>query len=118
MHKYILALFISMTAFSAPNYHADLFCAYDAAMKYKEIVKFEFQARDKFRHCTISCIVGIECGVTASAIMGMAKEIADVFGPGNAEWGDLVADIMGLRISKRQSVYNLDTCSQSCEYYY
>lgn len=98
----------------------DLFCAYTEAMRIKDDVQKSVQpfARDKYVHCTISCTVGVKCGITSSAILGVAKEIYDLFGPGNAELEDLLADVLGLRISRRASVYNLETCSSACKYYY
>jgi hypothetical protein len=100
------------------NKDFDLVCAYRAAQYYKDIVKFKNFARDKYRHCTVSCAIGIDCGVTSSAIVGMAKEIYDVFGPGNAEWADLMANLMGLRISRRVSVGNVKQCSKACQEFY
>lgn len=120
MKKLILTMAFLMPTFSFANFNADvdLLCAYDAGMKYKDIVKFKARAHDKFRHCTISCVIGLECGVTSSAIIGIAKEIADVFGTGTPEWEDILADILGIRISKRASVNNLDDCAQACDDYY
>ena len=112
----ITALLLSFSAkASSPQ---DLFCAYKSALKYRDIVRFRSFARDKYRHCTVSCIVGIECGITSTALIGIAKEIYDVFGPGSAEWEDLLANIMGLRISRRTSVNDLKSCSSACKTYY
>ncbi len=112
-------LTLSSSAFSDREDVSDnLFCAYETATYYKGVVKTKRFARDKYKHCTISCIVGIECGLTSTAILGMAKEIYDVFGPGNAEIEDLLANFLGLRISRRASVQNLDSCSNACQYYY
>ncbi|EQC45367.1 hypothetical protein [Bacteriovorax sp. Seq25_V] len=111
----ILSLTFSLSTLASPE---NIFCAYESAMKYKDLVEFPELARDKYKHCTISCIVGVECGVTSSAILGMAKEIADIFGAGTPEWEDLLADIVGLRISSRADVYDFVTCSNVCEIYY
>lgn len=111
-----------MASFSFANQPEDLsdelFCAYETATYYKKIVKVKNFARDKYKHCTISCIVGIECGLTSTAILGMAKEIYDVFGPGSAELEDLLANFLGLRISRRNSVNDLNSCSTACQQYY
>ena len=119
MKKILLLLIICISSLSASaQSQENLFCAYKAAIKYKDIVKFTNFARDKYRHCTISCIVGIECGVTSMAIVGVAKEIYDVFGPGNAEWKDLLANINGLRFSQRDNINDLSACSNKCKSYY
>lgn len=114
----ILSMLISTQLFAQTNTNVDLVCAYNAGMKYKDIVKFEQKAHDKFRHCTISCVIGLECGITSSAIIGIAKEIADVFGTGTPEWEDLLADVLGIRISRRASVSTLSDCAQACDDFY
>lgn len=114
----LLGMLISTYTFAQTNPKIDLVCAYNAGMKYKEIVKFAHKAHDKFRHCTISCVIGLECGITSSAIIGIVKETADVFGAGTPEWEDLLADILGIRISKRASVTTLQDCAHVCENYY
>ncbi|EQC48122.1 hypothetical protein [Bacteriovorax sp. DB6_IX] len=111
----MLFLLVSLSSFANTE---DIFCAVEAAHHYKKIVVVKNFAKDKYKHCTISCIVGIECGVASSALIGVAKEIYDVFGPGNAELEDLLANVLGLRISRRASVTDLSSCSQACQHFY
>jgi len=127
MKNWLFILFITLTSSVYANsfetspredVSSELLCAYEQATYYKQIVKVRNFARDKYKHCTISCIVGLECGLTSTAILGMAKEIYDVFGPGHAELEDLLANFLGLRISRRGSVSDLDSCSSACQQYY
>lgn len=117
-------LFIALVSISRPvaaaesSYELNLLCAYDTGMYYQEIVKFKNKARDKFRHCAISCIIGIECGIPSSAVIGVAKEVYDIFGDGQADWGDLMANILGIRISRRAGVSDLESCRGACEQFY
>jgi len=51
---------------------------------------------DKSKHCVVSCLLAAKCGQDESSLMGILKEVVDIFGPGNAEWADLEADWHGL----------------------
>lgn len=96
----------------------DLICAYDEAVRVKAELGVDILERDKYLHCTVSCAVGVVCGSTPSAILGIAKEVYDVFGPGHAEIKDLFANIRGLKLSQEGEIYDLNSCSFACEKIY
>lgn len=56
---------------------------------------------DKFMHCTLSCLITVECGATQSWAAGIAKELWDVIGPGDADWADLRADRSGIQLGRK-----------------
>ena len=90
-----------------------LICAYTYAQEVKDELGFKI-TRDKYLHCSVSCAVGLECGIKSSAILGVAKEVYDVFGPGQAEIKDLYANLQGLGLSLRNDVDDLDSCKNAC----
>lgn len=92
-------------------------CAYWFAKKYQNEVKRE-GSNDKFRHCAISCVLTRSCGPQEAMDLGILKEIADLFGPGNAELEDLTADMVGITIGMRRSVRTRPQCYDACAAYY
>lgn len=99
------------------NLDKNLICAYQYAQEIKDELAL-VQTRDKFLHCSVSCAVGLRCGLKSSAILGLAKEVYDVFGPGHAEFGDLYANLRGLSLSRSQSVNDLSSCKEACSKLY
>ena len=80
---------------------------------------------DKYKHCMISGLMVTTCGpafgatgsaIGASAFIGIAKEIKDLFGPGNAELADLVADYRGIKcgIKALGGSQTVDSCCKGC----
>jgi hypothetical protein len=53
---------------------------------------------DKWKHCALSCMLARRCGAEDSFLIGIIKELADLVGPGNAEWADLRADADGVTL--------------------
>jgi hypothetical protein len=51
-------------------------------------------------------------------LLGLGKEIADVFGPGNAEWADLKADHYGTMLSLNPAIKNNKHCIKGCSMRY
>lgn len=69
---------------------------------------------DKWKHCALSCMLARRCGGNDSFMLGILKELADVVGPGNAEWADLVADSDGVTLW-RLGMGRTDTmCKGNC----
>lgn len=62
---------------------------------------------DKWKHLTVSfaiCevlqrVVSFETAATLTLALGAAKEIWDLMGHGCAEWGDILADVVGVFLS-------------------
>jgi len=55
---------------------------------------------DKQAHCRATALIADHCSVTEAYVAGVAKETLDLFGPGDAEWGDLRADWAGVRCAR------------------
>ncbi len=117
----LLAIFLMNLSYASANSNKrldGLLCAVESATYYKRVLESQNLEVDKYRHCSVSCIVGIECGVSSSAVIGVAKEIYDLFGGGHAEWADLLANIHGLHLSQRADIQNFEDCSASCKRIY
>ncbi len=89
-------------------------CAYIVAEELKPGIERIRGAWDKFKHCALSCQIGLICPPTDTLLLGLAKEIVDVFGPGNAEWADLKADHYGTMLSVQPSVRSNEQCNRGC----
>jgi len=74
---------------------------------------------DKYKHCVISCKIRLSCGLLTAIGAGIWKEIEDLFGEGNAEIADLIADYRGIRcagsILKQQQQPQQDKCENNPE---
>lgn len=119
MMKKLLILFLifvtsNSIANDSRNYAKNMICAISSANYYKRVLEVQTLEVDKYKHCTISCIVGIECGVTPTAVLGIAKELYDLLGAGNPEWADLLANIRGLRVGQRVGIQNFEDCKNAC----
>lgn len=57
------------------------------------------QYGDKFKHCALSCMVARRCPHWEVEVVGVLKEVMDIFGPGNAEVADHLANRQGIRFS-------------------
>ncbi len=55
---------------------------------------------DKLKHCALSCVVARRCPHWEVEMVGILKEIFDLFGPGNAEPSDHLANRRGIRFSR------------------
>jgi len=52
---------------------------------------------DKQAHCLAAGMIARYCSTSEAYIAGVGKEFTDLFDGGDAEWGDLVADHLGIR---------------------
>ncbi len=117
MFRYLvitLSVILSTTAYAQSESKQDLICAIKSATYYKKILESQSLEVDKFRHCSVSCIVGIECGVGPSAVIGVAKEIYDLFGGGTPELADLLANIRGIKLGQQSDIQNFEECKTAC----
>ena len=73
---------------------------------------------DKNRHCTVSCMLGLRCNLNEVMLVGILKEIKDVFGPGNAERADLIADKYGIDLVKYKRASIDSECLEQCDQQY
>lgn len=75
-------------------------------------------SNDKNRHCTVSCMLGLRCNLNEVMLVGILKEIKDVFGPGNAERADLIADKYGIDLVKYKRATSDSECLEQCDQQY
>ncbi|MFO1464921.1 MAG: hypothetical protein U1F35_00520 [Steroidobacteraceae bacterium] len=57
--------------------------------------------RDKQAHCLAAGLIARHCSVTEAYLAGAGKEIADLFGHGDAQWSDWKADRAGIACARR-----------------
>tara|TARA_R110000868_G_scaffold132380_3_gene343218 strand:- start:39775 stop:40107 length:333 start_codon:yes stop_codon:yes gene_type:complete len=69
---------------------------------------------DKWKHCALSCLLARRCGAEDSLLLGIIKELADVVGPGNAEWADLQADLNGVTLWRIGMGKTDQMCKDQC----
>lgn len=55
---------------------------------------------DTQAHCLAAGLIARRCSVAEAVLASVAKEIRDLFGPGDAEWRDLKADAAGIRCAR------------------
>ncbi len=92
-------------------------CSRDYAQRAYSRLK-QMPIKDKTMHCALSCDLSNKCTSGVSAVLGIAKEVYDVFGQGNAEWADLAADFNGIRLSKYGVARTANQCLISCSALY
>ena len=92
----------------------------------------QIEGFDKFKHCTLSCVMALQCGEHNILPIGGAKELWDVVDgyipevvrgtsyDGRAEWADLEADYIGLVISWAPTVQarGEQECPRACQVYF
>ena len=72
--------------------------------------------QDKQAHCVATGVIARHCSITEAWLAGVGKELADVLGPGDAEWGDLIADGSGIRCARESGdAAGLKACCERAE---
>jgi len=87
------------------------------SMYYASAVKKIAEANgkfDKFKHCSVSCMLTLRCPAVDVLEIGILKELADVVGPGNAEMADLRADYAGVDLAVSKKAKTDQTCMDKC----
>ncbi len=73
---------------------------------------------DKNRHCSVSCMLALRCNDNEVLLFGVMKEFRDVFGPGNAERADLIANKFGIDLVKHKRATSDSECLEQCDLRY
>jgi hypothetical protein len=63
-------------------------------------------------------MLALRCPPNDVLEIGILKELADVFGQGNAEMDDLEADYKGVYLVMQKKAKSDDTCKQQCDKIY
>ena len=112
-----IAILIILTLFSLQSLAKDesttMICS---ALNYKKVkAKVEAEGSyDKFKHCAVSCLLALRCPAVEVMQLGILKELADIFGAGNAEWDDLKADADGVKLVTSKKAKTDKECFQGC----
>ena len=70
-------------------------------------------AADRQAHCLAAGLIASHCSITEAWLASLGKEVMDLLGPGDAEWGDLAADGRGIACARRvQSNAALEACCE------
>jgi len=69
---------------------------------------------DKERHCAVSCQLALRCPAEEVVVVGLYKELRDIFLPGDPELDDLKADWRGMRFSLRGQAKTDNMCLELC----
>jgi hypothetical protein len=69
---------------------------------------------DKRAHCLAAARIAQRCSVAEAVLASYAKELADLFGAGNAAFADLRADHAGIRCARTPDTHgDLATCCEA-----
>ena len=85
-----------------------IICASYNAFKLRYLV--DKLKNDKVKHCTLSCLVAKKCKNDDILVIGAVKEVLDIFGPGNSEWADMKANMLGVHYARTRF-----TCKTPCK---
>lgn len=98
-------------------------CAYGVAKALENA--FAPETSDKYKHCYVSGMMVVVWGsavgangsaVSAAAFFGIAEEVKDGLGTGDADLADLLADYRGLMCGMKAlgGSQTVDSCCKSC----
>lgn len=69
---------------------------------------------DKTKHCSISCIVALECSAIETYLFGLSKEIYDAFGGGTPDQADIKANQAGIKLATSGVAQIEEDCLRQC----
>ncbi len=105
-----LSLLISTQSFAEEM----MICSALNYSKVKKIVESQ-GSYDKYKHCAVSCLLTLRCPASEVFNLGVLKELADMVGPGNAEWDDLKADAEGIKLVTSKKAKTDQQCIDQCK---
>ena len=73
---------------------------------------------DKNMHCSVSCILTLKCFPEDVLVIGIAKEILDILGPGDSDIEDIRANLKGIRLVTSGTARDKEDCYARCLTYY
>ncbi len=97
---------------------AAILCGSAVGLRYRSEVDFP-NALDKFKHCSLSCVITLYCGPAESMEIGILKEVYDALGFGGPDIEDLRADLRGIRAALRfRGTMTREDCYRACSLEY
>jgi hypothetical protein len=89
-------------------------CSSFIAYRYRDEVNLPGKS-DKYKHCSLSCVMTIYCGPIGSLEVGALKELYDALGFGNPDIADLRADLKGIKTGLKIGLFqDRSRCYQAC----
>ena len=89
-------------------------CGALVAYEYMDEVKAPSKS-DKYKHCSISCVMALYCGPIDSLEVGILKEVRDAMGFGDPDIEDLKADLRGIKMGVKLGPFQeRKECYQAC----
>ena len=89
-------------------------CSAAIAYRYRNEVSLPGKP-DKYKHCSLSCVMTLYCGPIGSFEIGALKELYDALGFGNPDREDLKADIKGIKAGLKIGLFGeRSRCYQAC----
>ena len=78
--------------------------------------KVDTQVPDKRKHCLAAALIARYCSISEAYLAASGKELADLLGPGDADWGDWQASRTGIRCARHSSSdTELSLCCQQAD---
>ena len=118
--KLILTLFVVLTSYGAiaeETAPEKIMCSIKHSKAVIAVAE-KHSTYDKNRHCTVSCMLGLRCNLNEVMLVGVLKEFKDLFGPGNAERDDLIADKYGVDLVRHKRATTDSECLEQCDLKY
>jgi|GEM_PF-3317403 len=89
-------------------------CSTAVALRFRSEVNLPGKP-DKYKHCSLSCVMTLYCGPMGSLEVGALKELYDALGFGTPDIEDLRADIKGIKAGLKIGMFgDRDRCYQAC----
>lgn len=71
-------------------------------------------SRDKYKHCSVSCMLTLRCGTLDPYSAGLLKEVLDMMGMGHPEMDDVRANVAGIKLARTKTATTDDECMLAC----
>jgi len=108
------ALASELRDFNAQEQRIIPVCSAAIAYRYRNEVNLPGKP-DKYKHCSLSCVMTLYCGPIGSLEVGALKELYDALGFGNPDREDLKADIKGIKAGLKIGLFGeRSRCYQAC----
>jgi hypothetical protein len=89
-------------------------CSGFIAYRFRDEVDL-FGKSDKYKHCSLSCVMTLYCGPMGALEVGALKELYDALGFGTPDIEDLRADVQGIKAGLTLGLFQeRNRCYQAC----
>ncbi|MBS1959955.1 MAG: hypothetical protein JST80_10815 [Bdellovibrionales bacterium] len=115
----VLLTSVNALAFEDANdqaHETNVVCSLFTAAKHRAFMKAP--AFDKYKHCTVSCSITLNCGAFEAMNTGVLKEVWDLVSGGDASVHDIQADTQGVRAAVEGRARNFKECQAVCDQIY